>query len=318
MKEVEAALSGEIDRLKSDPPTQAELTRALAKFEKRTYSRLTSPQGRAFVLAIGFAEKDDPAYYRRDIARYFTVTPADVARVAAKYLVPEKVVLDVVPLKPGEAKAKAVQVGPEASAARRGGDRRAFARPGPGLVEDAGRRGTGPVQAADGHPQDAQERREGADRAVADPADRHGPLAHARRHGRRSREQGGPGRPHRDLADQGHEGQDRERAGRSPRGPGRELRMLGGAGRDDALVRRPVAEPGAGAGLAHPDLRRTPARPRRLRARAWPPGRRADPGPRQRQLARRPRLPGLTLRCFAPVRTSGGRHGRDGQVDRAG
>ncbi len=119
LKEVESALSTEIDRLKSSPPTQAELTRALAKFEKRAYSRLTSPQSRAFVLAIGFAEKDDPAYYRRDIARYFAVTPADVARVAAKYLVPENVVLDVVPMKPGEAKAKAIQVGPAASGARR-------------------------------------------------------------------------------------------------------------------------------------------------------------------------------------------------------
>ena len=117
LKEVEAALTRELDRLKAEPPTQAELSRALAKFEKRTYSRLTSPQSRAFVLAIGFAEKDDPAYYRRDIARYFTVTPADLARVAAKYLTPEKVVLEVVPMKPGESKAKAVQVGPAASGA---------------------------------------------------------------------------------------------------------------------------------------------------------------------------------------------------------
>jgi predicted Zn-dependent peptidase len=116
LKDVEAALAKEVDRLKAEPPTQAELTRALAKFEKRAYSRLTSPQGRAFVLAIGFAEKDDPAYYRRDIARYFTVTPADLARVAARYLTPEKVVLDVVPMKPGEPKAKAVQAGPLPSA----------------------------------------------------------------------------------------------------------------------------------------------------------------------------------------------------------
>ncbi len=116
-KEVEAALATQIYRLKADPPTQAELTRALAKFEKRTYSRLTSPQGRGFVLAIGYAEKDDPAYYRRDIARYFAVKPADLARVAAKYLTPKMVALAVVPMKPGEPKAKAVQVGPEASGA---------------------------------------------------------------------------------------------------------------------------------------------------------------------------------------------------------
>src|SRR6185312_4056720 len=78
---------------------------------------LTSPQSRAFVLAIGFAEKDDPAYYRRDIARYFRVTPADLARVAAKYLAPEKVVLEVTPMKPGEPKAEAIQVGPAPSGA---------------------------------------------------------------------------------------------------------------------------------------------------------------------------------------------------------
>ena len=117
LKEVEAALTKELDRLKAEPPTEAELARALAKFEKRTYSRLTSPQSRAFVLAIGFAEKDDPTYYRRDIARYFKVTPADLARVAAEYLVPEKVVLEVVPMKPGESKAKAVQAGPSAPGA---------------------------------------------------------------------------------------------------------------------------------------------------------------------------------------------------------
>ena len=116
-KEIEAALAKELDRLKAEPVTQTELTRALAKFEKRTYNGLTSPQSRAFLLAIGFAEKDDPAYYRKDIARYFTVTPADVARVAAKYLAADKVVLEVVPMKPGGAKAKAVQAGPTASEA---------------------------------------------------------------------------------------------------------------------------------------------------------------------------------------------------------
>ena len=112
LAEVEAILNKELDRLKKEPPTQAELTRALAKYEKATYSHLTPPLSRAFVLAIGFLEKDDPAYYRRDIARYFKVTPNDLARVAVKYLVPEKVVLEVVPMKPGDPKADAVKAGP--------------------------------------------------------------------------------------------------------------------------------------------------------------------------------------------------------------
>ncbi len=50
--------------LSPSPPTQAELTRALAKFERQTYTALTSPLGRAIMLASDFVEKGDPAYYR--------------------------------------------------------------------------------------------------------------------------------------------------------------------------------------------------------------------------------------------------------------
>ena len=78
---------------------------------------MTSRRSRTSCWRSGLRPKDDPAYYRRDIARYFQVTPADVARVAAKYLTPDRVVLEVVPMKPGEPKAKAVQVGPNESAA---------------------------------------------------------------------------------------------------------------------------------------------------------------------------------------------------------
>jgi zinc protease len=112
LKTLEAALQREFDRLKAEPPTQAELTRALAKFEKKNYSRLTSPMTRGLALAIGYLEKDDPAYYRRDIARYFKVTPADLARVASTYLTPRKVALEVVPLGPGIKKAQATVAGP--------------------------------------------------------------------------------------------------------------------------------------------------------------------------------------------------------------
>jgi zinc protease len=118
LKDVEAVLIKEFERLKHEPPTQLELTRALAKFEKKTYSSLTAPLHRAYALAIGFLEKDDPAYYRRDIARYFQVTPADLKRVAETYLVADKVVLAIEPMKPGQPKGEPVTVGPPPATSR--------------------------------------------------------------------------------------------------------------------------------------------------------------------------------------------------------
>ncbi len=112
LNDVTAALNASLADLAARPPTQAELTRALARFERQTYTSITSPLGRAIVLASGFLEKDDPAYYRSDYARYYKVTPADLARVAKAYLKPEKVVLTIVPAGENEPKSEGVQVGP--------------------------------------------------------------------------------------------------------------------------------------------------------------------------------------------------------------
>ena len=112
LDDVVKALDASFVDLANRPPTQAELTRALAQFERQTYSRLTSPLRRATMLASDFAEKDDPAYYRRDYARYYKVTPADLARVAGAYLKPEKVVLTIVPAQPDQPKGQVAQVGP--------------------------------------------------------------------------------------------------------------------------------------------------------------------------------------------------------------
>jgi len=117
LREVEAALARELDRLKSDPPSQVELTRALAKFEKTNYTVLTPTLTRASIFATGFLEKDDPEHYRREIARAFLVTPADLKRVSERYLTNAKVVLEVVPMAPGATKAEAVKAGPDAGPA---------------------------------------------------------------------------------------------------------------------------------------------------------------------------------------------------------
>ena len=110
--DVAKALNASFADLAARPPTQAELTRALAKFERQTYNSLTSPLGRAIMLTSDFVEKDDPVYYRRDYARYYKVTLADLDRVAKAYLKPEKIVLTIAPAKPDEPKSEGVQVGP--------------------------------------------------------------------------------------------------------------------------------------------------------------------------------------------------------------
>ena len=90
-------LAAQLRRLAEQPPTEAELHRALAKFEKSTYGALTSPLGRATVLAIGSSQHNDPTWYQKDFKRFMRVTVGDLKRVAATYLIPDKVELVVVP-----------------------------------------------------------------------------------------------------------------------------------------------------------------------------------------------------------------------------
>ena len=110
--EVAKVLEASFADLTAHPPTQAELTRALAQVERRHYTQLTSPLTRAILLSSNFVEKGDPSYYRRDYARYYKVTPADLARVAGKYLKPDKVVLTISPAKPDQPKSVVDRVGP--------------------------------------------------------------------------------------------------------------------------------------------------------------------------------------------------------------
>ena len=113
---IEGAIAEQIAKIQNAPPSAEEMARALARHEQGAVTRLTSPLSRAFTLAIGFAQHDDPNYYRTDYQRYFAVTPRDVQRVAKKYLTPEKVVLWVKPIQTGAKEAVAVQAGPLPSA----------------------------------------------------------------------------------------------------------------------------------------------------------------------------------------------------------
>ena len=117
--DIEREFQREIARLRAEPPSPAELARVLARLETGLYARLTRAMGRAIAISTGFAKKDDPEYYRKEFARYFKVTPADIQRVASLYLTDDKVTLLVRPVKSGEAKSELSPVGPDPDTARK-------------------------------------------------------------------------------------------------------------------------------------------------------------------------------------------------------
>ncbi len=117
--DIESEFRKEIVRLRAEPPSSAELARVLARIETGLYTRLTRAMGRAIAISTGFAQKDDPEYYRKEFARYFKVTPADIQRVAARYLTDTKVSVLVRPVKSGETKTEPTPGSPDPETARK-------------------------------------------------------------------------------------------------------------------------------------------------------------------------------------------------------
>jgi zinc protease len=104
LSELETSTDSIIDRLKRDGPTADEIAKASAGLEFGFVSRLQSNLGKAEILNDGLVFHGDAARYQTDFTRLKNVTPADVKRVANKYLGAGRVVLSVVPLgKPDQA-----------------------------------------------------------------------------------------------------------------------------------------------------------------------------------------------------------------------
>ena len=97
LTELEASADSILARFAQEGPTADEMARALAGTEFGFVSALESNLGKAEILNTGAAFHGDPAYYQTAYAKLKGVTAADVKRVAAKYLVPGRVVLSVVP-----------------------------------------------------------------------------------------------------------------------------------------------------------------------------------------------------------------------------
>jgi predicted Zn-dependent peptidase len=108
---LEAAADAIIEKLKADGPAAEEIQRATARRESSFVQGLQQNLTKAFTLADNTGFHNDPGYFRTDFQKSLAVTPADVKKVANKYLTRGRVVLSIVPMgklddaaKPAESK----------------------------------------------------------------------------------------------------------------------------------------------------------------------------------------------------------------------
>ena len=102
LDDIEKEINAEIERIKKEPPTAEEMTRALNTIESQTIYGLQTVLGKAGQMTTfaGYLGKTD--HFQADLDRYRKVTPADVSRVANQYLTPNRLVMTYVP-RTGEA-----------------------------------------------------------------------------------------------------------------------------------------------------------------------------------------------------------------------
>jgi len=98
LTDLEAASDAILETLKSEGPTAEEIRRATAALEYDFVNGLESNLGKSITLADGLGYHGDAGYFQTEYQKMMAVTPADVKRVAGKYLTKGRIVLSVVPL----------------------------------------------------------------------------------------------------------------------------------------------------------------------------------------------------------------------------
>jgi zinc protease len=98
LTDLEAASDAILDTLKAEGPTAEEIRRATAALEYDFVNGLESNLGKSITLADGLGYHGDAGYFQTEYQKMMAVTPADVKRVAGKYLTKGRIVLSVVPV----------------------------------------------------------------------------------------------------------------------------------------------------------------------------------------------------------------------------
>ncbi|MDQ2747532.1 MAG: insulinase family protein, partial [Acidobacteriota bacterium] len=95
--DLEKEINVEIERLKNEPPTAEEMTRALNSIESSSIFGLQNVLGKANELNTYATYLNKPDYFQADLDRYRKVTGADIQRVAKTYLTKDRFVMNFVP-----------------------------------------------------------------------------------------------------------------------------------------------------------------------------------------------------------------------------
>ncbi|WP_298463736.1 pitrilysin family protein [uncultured Erythrobacter sp.] len=90
MEAAGTTLNAEIEKVRSEPVTAAELAEAKSEIIASSLRRRETARGRAFELGEALVSSGDPGFADKRLAEIADVTAEDVLRVAAKYLDPQK------------------------------------------------------------------------------------------------------------------------------------------------------------------------------------------------------------------------------------
>ncbi len=97
LEDVEKEVNAEIERIKKDPPTAEEMSRALNSLESQAIYGLQTVLGLNGRISSFAGYKGQPDYFQAELDRYRKVTAADVQRAANAYLNGNRLVMSYVP-----------------------------------------------------------------------------------------------------------------------------------------------------------------------------------------------------------------------------
>ncbi len=99
LDEIEKEINLEIERIKKEPPTAEEVSRALNVIESQTIFGMQTILGKADQMNSYATFTGKPDNFQANLDRYRKVTPADIQRVANTYLNGNRLVMSFVPRK---------------------------------------------------------------------------------------------------------------------------------------------------------------------------------------------------------------------------
>jgi zinc protease len=98
LRELEAVIQEELNKIKQEPPTLREVQRAVNQYEASFLSRLESVEYKADILNSYYHLTGNPDFFQEDLSRYRAIDPTDVTAAAQTFLGDNhRLVLSIVP-----------------------------------------------------------------------------------------------------------------------------------------------------------------------------------------------------------------------------